>query len=91
MKKSDEFKNKFGEFKGEVYFEILNKYGQLSEVIEFIDVPEDRIETTYYFVAECGCCTDSDKDTDSFKDYVDFMEDIEFKGLCEEISKEQGN
>lgn len=81
------FKTQFPDFKGEVYFEILDKWGDITRIITFIDVPGNKIMSTYYFTAECGCCSDSDEDTESLKD-LDYFEDDEFEGLVEEIAKQ---
>jgi hypothetical protein len=70
----------------DIDFEIFNEYGDLSRVVTSIDVPNNRIGSTYYFVAECGCCTDSDDDMESLDD-LNYMSDSEFEGLIKELSK----
>ena len=65
---------------------MFNEYGDLSRVVTYIDVTNNRIGSTYYFMAECGCCTTSDDDVESLED-LNYMSDSEFEGLIKELSK----
>lgn len=81
------FKTQFPNFNGEVDFDICDKWGKTTRIIESIDVPGNKITSTYYFTAECGCCTDSDEDTESLDD-LNYLSDNEFDMLCKEVAKQ---
>lgn len=81
------FKTQFPDFNGEVDIELYDKWGDVNRIITFIDVPGNKIMSTYYFVAECGCCTDSDSDTESLDD-LNYLSDDEFDDLVKEVSKQ---
>jgi hypothetical protein len=87
MTKSDIFKDKFPEFVGEVDAYKYDYYGDVKEIINTINVPGNWASYTYYFTAECGCCTDRDTDSDSLDYVLDDMTDCEFEELCEEVAK----
>ncbi len=84
MTKSQIFKNKFPEFKGIVDAIKFDSYGDTKEIIDFIDVPNNRVNYTYYYLEECGCCYGSDTDTETLEFMLDDMSDNEFDGLCED-------
>ena len=42
---------------------------------------------TYYFTADCGCCSDSDTDTELLAHVLDDMSDTEFNELCDDVAK----
>lgn len=81
------FKTQFPDFKGEIDFELCDRWALVDRIITFIDVPGNKIISTYYFVAECGCCTDSDEDTESLDD-LNYLSDDEFEDLIKEVSKQ---
>jgi len=82
MTKSDIFKDKFPGFKGAVDF-----YTTDGEQINFIDVPNNQVRYTYYFVEPCGCCYGRDEDTETLEFMLDDMIEDEFKELCSEVAK----
>jgi hypothetical protein len=88
MTKSIIFKTKFPNFIGEVEAYKFDKYGDVSEIINFINVPDNWASYTYYFTAECGCCSDSDTDTELLAHVLDDMSDKEFEELCDEVAKQ---
>ena len=85
--KSQIFKSKFPEFIGNVDAYKYNHYDDTSEIITHINVPDNRAHYTYYFTAECGCCSDSDTDSDLLAHVLDDMSDKEFNELCEDVAK----
>jgi hypothetical protein len=89
MTKSQIFKTKFPDFVGAVDAYKNNSGGSTYEILNFIDVPNNRINYTYFFVAECGCCDDSDSDTETMDFVLDDMSDADFEELCEEVEKLQ--
>ena len=70
----------------QIEFEMFNEWGDLFRVVTSIDVPNNRIGSTYYYIAECGCCSDSDDDMESLDD-LNYMSSPEFEGLIKELSK----
>ena len=82
MTKSEIFKDKFPGFKGYVDF-----YTTDSEQINFIDVEANRVEYTYTYVMNCGCCVDVESDVETLGFILDDMSDNEFEELCEEVAK----
>jgi hypothetical protein len=70
----------------DIDFEMFNQYGDLNRVITSIDVPNNRIESTYYFTAECGCCTDGDDDVEVLED-LNYVSDSEFELLINSLNK----
>jgi hypothetical protein len=87
MTKSDIFKDKFPGFKGEVDACKSDQWGDTSEVLDFIDVPNNQVRYTYYFVEQCGCCHGRDEDTETLEFMLDDMTEGEFKELCEDVVK----
>ena len=87
MEKSQIFKSKFPEFIGAVEAYKYDNYGDTSEIINFISVPGNYANYTYYFTAECGCCSDSDTDTELLAHVLDDMSDTEFNELCDDVAK----
>jgi len=75
MTKSQIFKNKFPEFKGET-----------KEILDFIDVPNNRVNYTYYYREACGCCHGRDEDIETLE-FIDDMSDGEFEELCKDVEK----
>jgi hypothetical protein len=69
-------------------FEMFDHHGDLIRVIQSIDVPNNRIESIYYFMAECGCCTTSDDDVEVLDD-LNYLSDSEFDRLIKELNKSQ--
>jgi hypothetical protein len=70
----------------DIDFEMFNQYGDLNRVITSIDVPNNRIESTYYFTVGFGCCTDSDDDVEVLED-LNYMSDSEFELLINSLNK----
>ena len=70
----------------DIDFDMFNHDGDLNRVITSIDVPNNRIESTYYFMAECGCCNTSDDDVEVLDD-LNYLSDSEFDRLIKELSK----
>lgn len=87
MTKELKFKSQFPNFNGEMDFELYDNWGDLSRRITSINVPENTIKSTYYFTAECGCCGDSDEDTESLDD-LNYLSDVEFEYLVREVAKQ---
>lgn len=87
MTKSDIFKDKFPGFKGAVDACKSDHWGDTSEVLDFIDVPNNQVRYTYYFVEQCGCCHGRDEDTETLEFMLDDMTEGEFKELCEDVAK----
>jgi len=83
MTKSQIFKNMFPEFKGEV--DVYK--GETKEILDFIDVPNNRVNYTYYYLEECGCCHGRDEDTETLEYVLDDMTDGEFEELCKDVEK----
>lgn len=77
MTKSEIFKLKFPTLKGVVDFFTLD-----CEQINFIDVPNDRIEFTTTFTLSCKCCTDFDQREEPLSHVMDSMSDKEFEDFC---------
>ena len=82
MTKSEIFKDKFPEFKGVVNFKTID-----NDQINFIDVEANRVEYTYTYVMNCGCCTDVESDVETLGFMLEIMEDGEFEELCSEVAK----
>ena len=82
MTKSEIFKDKFPEFKGVVNFKTID-----NDQINFIDVEANRVEYTYTYVMNCGCCTDVESDVETLGFMLEIMEDGEFEELCEDVVK----
>ena len=49
MTKSEIFRAKFPEFKGEVDVYKDDQWGDTKEILEFIDVPNNQVRYTYFF------------------------------------------
>jgi len=81
MTKSQIFKTKFPEFKG-----VVNFYTLGNEQINFIDVATDKVEYTYTYTMQCGCCVDRESDVESLSYIMDDMGNTEFGELCDEIT-----
>jgi hypothetical protein len=81
MTKSQIFKTKFPEFKG-----VVNFYTLGNEQINFIDVAADKVEYTYTYTMQCGCCVDIESDVESLSYMMDDMGNMEFGELCDEIT-----
>jgi hypothetical protein len=86
MTNVEKFKSQFPNLIVDTDFEMFNQYGDLNRVITSIDVPNNRIESIYYFMGECGCCPDSDNDVEVLED-LNYMSDSEFEGLINELNK----
>jgi len=82
MTKLETFKDKFPGFKGAVNFKNLD-----NDQINFIDVEANRVEYTYTYVMNCGCCTDVESDVETLGFMLEIMEDGEFEELCSEVAK----
>jgi hypothetical protein len=82
MTKSEIFKDKFPEFKGVVNFNTIS-----NDQINFIDVEANRVEYTYIYVMNCGCCVDIESDVETLEFMLDDMSDGEFEELCSEVAK----
>ena len=82
MTKSEIFKDKFPEFKGVVNFKTID-----NDQINFIDVEANRVEYTYTYVMNCGCCVDVESDVETLEFMLDDMSDGEFEELCEDVAK----
>ncbi len=89
MTKSQIFKTKFPEFVGDVDAYKSDDYGDTKEIITHINGPNNRASYTYYFTAECGCCSDSDTDCESLDYVLDDMSDAEFEELCAEVASKK--
>jgi hypothetical protein len=85
--KSQIFKSKFPEFIGDVEVYKYDQYGDTSDIITHINVPGNWAGYRFYFTAECGCCTDSDTDSDLLAHVLDDLSDNEFDELCDDIAK----
>ena len=81
MTKLEIFKNKFPGFKGVVNFKTTD-----NDQINFIDVEANRVEYTYTYVMNCGCCTDIESDVETLGFMLEIMSDAEFEELCNEVS-----
>ena len=77
MTKSEIFKLKFPTLKGVVDF-----FTSDCEQINFIDVPNDRIEFTTTTTLSCMCCTDIDSREEPLSHIMDLMSDEEFDQFC---------
>ena len=86
MTNVEKFKSQFPNLIVDTDFEMFDHYGDLKRVITSIDVPNNRIESIYYFMAECGCCHDSDNDVEVLED-LNYMSDSEFERLINELNK----
>jgi hypothetical protein len=82
MKKSEIFKAKFPEFVGAVNF-----YTSDYEQLNFIDVESDIVEYTISGMQRCGCCGEYESQTSKLDHIMDYMSNVEFKELCDKISK----
>jgi hypothetical protein len=78
MTKSEIFKSKFPKLKTTVDF-----FTEDCEQLNFIDVPNDRIEFTTTFTLSCMCCVDFDRREEPLSHIMDLMSDEEFKNICE--------
>ena len=87
MTKAEIFKDKFPEFKGEVDVYKDDQWGDTKEILEFIDVPNNQVRYTYFFLEECGCCHGRDEDTETLEFMLDDMSEGEFDGLCKDVAK----
>jgi hypothetical protein len=87
MTKSDIFRDKFPGFKGVVEVCKDDQWGDTKEILEFIDVPNNQVKYTYFYVEECGCCHGRDEDTETLEFMLDDMSDGEFEELCSEVAK----
>ena len=87
MTKAEIFRTKFPEFKGEVDVYKDDQWGDTKEILEFIDVPNNQVKYTYFFLEECGCCHGRDEDTETLEFMLDDMSEGEFKKLCEDVAK----
>ncbi len=85
--KSQIFQSKFPEFIGNVEISISDKHGDVREIITYINIPGNYVGFTYYFTAECGCCIDSDKDSDDLT-FLDDISDELFNELCNDVAKQ---
>ncbi len=88
MTNVEKLKSQFPNLVQDIDFEMFNQYGDLNRVITSIDVPNNRIESIYYFMAECGCCTTSDDDVEVLDD-LNYLSDSEFDRLIKELNKSQ--
>jgi hypothetical protein len=88
MTNVENFKSQFSNLVvQDIDFDMFNHYGDLNRVITSIDVPNNRIESTYYFSAECSCCTTSEFDEVEVLDDLNYLSDSEFDRLIKELSK----
>ena len=88
MTNIEKLKELFPNYIGNLDFEILDKHGDVSDEITYIDVPENKIEYLIYFVAECGCCTDSSHETDDLDAFLEYMSDNDFNNLLKDLKKD---
>jgi hypothetical protein len=89
MTNVEKLKSQFPNLVQDIDFEMFDQYGDLNSVITSIDVSNNRIESTYYFMAECGCCTTSDDDVVEVLDDLNYLSDSEFDRLIKELNKSQ--
>jgi hypothetical protein len=82
MKKSEIFKSKFPEFVGAVDF-----YTSDCEQLNFIDVESDIVEYIISVVKSCECCSEYEFQTSKLNHIMDYMSDVEFEELCDEVAK----
>lgn len=78
MTKSEIFKSKFPKLKTTISF-----FTEDCEQLNFIDVPNDKIEFTTTTVLSCMCCIDFDQREESLSHIMDLMSDKEFEEICE--------
>ena len=80
VSKYDAFIHLYPDFKGTVDY-----YTNNADTITFINVAENTIEYSYSFVAECGCCSDCDNDTEDLKWYLNNMDITDFNDLINSL------
>jgi hypothetical protein len=72
--------------------EFSGLYGSLNLYVDgtsffFVNVDEDRLEGTYETTASCGCCSEVIDYDGSLSYEVEYMDDMDFNDLIEELKK----
>lgn len=86
MKRIEQFKKVLPNYSGDIDFEILDRYGDVNDILTYINVSENIIKYDYYFLEECGCCFGKDEDTEKLDWYLEHMEENDFNSLIEYLT-----
>jgi hypothetical protein len=72
--------------------EFSGLYGSLNLYVDgtsffFVNVDEDRLEGSRDVTASCGCCSEVEDYNGSLSYEVEYMDDMDFNDLIEELKK----
>ena len=87
MTRIEQIKQALPDYIGKIDFKIFNSRGDLSEVLTYIDVPENKMLHDYYYVEACGCCHGKDPYVEKLDWYLETMHEKLFLDLLEKLLK----
>jgi len=82
MTNVEKFKSQFPNFSG-----VVNLFTDDCQQVNFIDTDTDLIDFTTTFTARCGCCIDTEQQSEDLSDFLNGLSDNDFELLINSLNR----
>ena len=82
MTNVEKFKSQFPNFSG-----VVNLFTDNCQQVNFIDTDTDLVDFTTTFTARCGCCSDTEQQSEDLSDFLNGLSDNDFELLINSLNK----
>jgi hypothetical protein len=82
MTNVEKFKSQFPNFSG-----VVNLFTDDCQQVNFIDTDTDLVDFTTTSTARCGCCIDTEQQSEDLSDFLNGLSDNDFELLINSLNK----